>query len=181
MTMKKWTALTNWLPFQLLHPSAPRQRKGKGTGRFRPAVDFLETRELPATLSGVVFDNTVENDGVFHSATDPGINGVLITLTGTDAEGNPVNRSTTTTTIGGQAGSYVFSGLPPTGEGGSYTITETGIGLPATFVDGKDSVPGSLGGQQANQYADAVTDIFVQANDNGVGYNFGEILGARVS
>ncbi len=134
----------------------------------------------PAQVAGVVFDNTVEDDGVFHAATDPGINGVTVTLTGTDDLGNPVSLSTTTTTIAGQAGSYVFTGLRPS-NGLGYTITETGTGVPATFIDGKDSVPGSLGGQQANQTADQVTAIPVTANSNGVNYNFGEIKPAQVA
>ncbi len=134
----------------------------------------------PATLSGVVFDNSAENDGVFHAATDPGINGVTVTLTGTDDQGNAVNLSTTTVTLGGQAGSYVFGGLRPSNRAG-YTITETGAGVPAAFLDGKDSVPGSLGGRQANAYADQVTAIPVMGGANGVNYNFGEIKGATLS
>ncbi len=122
----------------------------------------------------MVFDNSAENDGVFHSASDPGINGVTVTLTGNDDEGNVVNLTQVTSTLNGQAGSYVFSGLRPS-NGSGYTITETGTGVPASFVDGKDSVPGSLGGNQANPYADQVTAIPVKAGANGVNYNFGEI------
>ncbi len=133
-----------------------------------------------AKVSGVVFDNSVEDDGVFHAATDPGINGVTVTLTGTDDLGNPVSLSTTTSTIAGQAGSYVFSGLRPSNAAG-YTVTETGVGVPASFIDGKDSVPGSLGGKQANQTADQVTAIVVHANANGVNYDFGEIKPAQVA
>src|SRR4029077_878181 len=112
--------------------------------------------------------------------TDPGINGVTVTLTGTDDKGNAVSLSTTTATVAGQAGSYAFTGLRPS-NGAGYTITETGTGVPATFIDGKDSVPGSLGGNQANPYADQVTAIPVHAGNNGVNYNFGEIKPAQVS
>lgn len=133
-----------------------------------------------AQVRGVVFDNSVENDGVFHPASDPGINGVTVTLTGTNNLGNAVNLSTTTATLAGQAGSYLFSGLLPSNAAG-YTISETGAGVPSIFIDGKDSVPGSLGGRQANPYADQVTAIVVLAGANGVNYNFGEIRGAASS
>jgi nitrous oxide reductase accessory protein NosL len=172
--------------------SAPGSLGGSQTGQYADQVtaipvsagasgtayDFGDIR--PAQVAGVVFDNTAENDGVFHAATDPGLNGVTVTLSGTDDRGNAVSLSTTTTTIGGQAGSYVFAGLRPSNAAG-YTVTETGTGVPATFVDGRDSVPGSLGGTQANPYADRVTAIPVAAGASGANYNFGEIRPAQVA
>ena len=128
----------------------------------------------PAQVSGVVFDNSVEDDGVFHAATDPGLNGVTVTLTGMDDLGNPVNLSTTTTTIAGQAGSYDFTGLRPS-NGAGYTVSKTGAGVPAGFIDGKPNAPGSLGGQQPNQTADQVTAVPVAAGADGLNYNFDEI------
>ena len=127
-----------------------------------------------------MFDNSAENDGVFHPATDPGLNGVTVTLTGTDDQGNAVNLTTTTATINGQAGSYVYSGLRPS-NGAGYTITETGTGLPSNFLDGKDSAPGSLGGKEANSYTDQVSAIPVTAGAKGTNYSFGELRAASVS
>ncbi len=134
--------------------------------------DFSEIK--PAQLSGVVFDNSVENDGVFHAATDPGLNGVTVTLTGTDDLGNPVSLSTTTSTMNGQAGSYDFAGLRPS-NGAGYTVSKTGAGVPVGFIDGKPNAPGSLGGQQPNQTADQVTAVPVAAGADGLNYNFDEI------
>jgi len=118
----------------------------------------------PDSLSGVVFDNSVEHDGIFHSATDPGINGVTVTLTGTDINGNPVSLTTTTATIAGQAGSYAFTGLEASNAAG-YTITET---QPAVYLEGKDQL-GSLNGNAAVQ--DVFSAIPATAfGDNGTGY-----------
>jgi uncharacterized repeat protein (TIGR01451 family) len=135
----------------------------------------------PAQVSGALFDNSAENDGVFHSATDSGINGAQVTLTGTDDLGNAVNLTTTTSTIGGQAGSYAFTNLRPSNEAG-YTVTETGMGLPPAFIDGKDSPAGNLGGAPKTvSFNDQVTAIPVTAGASGVNYNFGEIKPASLS
>ena len=55
-----------------------------------------------------------------------GVAGVVITLTGTDADGNPVERTTTTmadneATAADEAGRYAFSDVRP----GEYTVSET--------------------------------------------------------
>ena len=69
-------------------------------------------------LSGVVYCDR-DNDGVLDP-TDPGINGVTVTLTGTDSNGNPIQLTTQTQQINGQDGTYVFNVLA-----GMYTVTET--------------------------------------------------------
>ncbi len=69
---------------------------------------------VPATVSGTVLDdrnaNGVQNDD------DKPVAGVVVTITGTDAFGNPVTLETTTDA----AGNYSIA-VPP----GTYTITET--------------------------------------------------------
>jgi uncharacterized repeat protein (TIGR01451 family) len=127
-----------------------------------------------ASLSGVVFDNSVEDNGLFNSSTDPGINGVTITLTGTDDQGDSVNVSTTTATVGGQAGYYSFTGLRPSNASG-YTITDTNSGLPTNFLVGPNQNTGSLGGTLASPFAKTVSAITVKNSQTGVSYNFGEI------
>jgi hypothetical protein len=110
-----------------------------------------------ASLSGSVYVDSNLNGQ--RDATEMGLAGVLITLTGLDALGTPVTRTTATDA----QGRYAFTQLAP----GQYRVAET---QPARFLDGRDRV-GSLGGQLQ---PDAVDLIFLHANDNGTDYDFGE-------
>lgn len=71
-----------------------------------------------SSLSGVVFQdrNRAGVNGGTHQgvATEPGINGVTITLTGTDLYGNTVNRTATTNANG----IYTFNNLSPSNAAG---------------------------------------------------------------
>jgi uncharacterized repeat protein (TIGR01451 family) len=128
--------------------------------------NFAETKV--AGLSGKVYHDK-NNDGIFDPA-DQGIQGALITLTGTDDQGNPVTRTATT----GADGSYSFTGLRP----GTYVVTEA---QPAGYVDGKDTagtVAGAAVGTTAN---DKHAAIVLGAYQSGVEYNFGEIKTATLS
>ncbi|MBI1764183.1 MAG: carboxypeptidase regulatory-like domain-containing protein [Acidobacteria bacterium] len=107
-------------------------------------------------LSGFVYCDG-NGDGL-KQAGEPGIAGVKVTLTGTNAQG-PVNAMATTDANG----AYSFINLQP----GTYTLTET---QPAGYADGLDAV-GSLGGTLAN---DAISAIVLNNNGNGINYNFGE-------
>ncbi|WP_203322499.1 SdrD B-like domain-containing protein [Pseudoxanthomonas beigongshangi] len=137
--------------------------------------DILVTR---SSLAGVVFqdrDRAGANGGTHQGvAGEPGIGGVSIRLTGTDAYGNAVNLTTTTAADG----SYSFGDLSPAGAGG-YTLTQT---QPAGFVDGPVAPPTSggaepsLGGAYATGSPDTVfTGIAVGASQAGVRYNFPEV------
>ena len=114
---------------------------------------------LPNSLAGTVY-NDLNNNGAYNSGTDRGIYGVTVTLTGTDDRGNPVSIPTTTAADG----SYSFPNLRP----GTYTITET---QPNGYTDSTDTV-GSTGGTLAN---DVLASITLTQNQNGTGYNFGEV------
>ena len=72
--------------------------------------------EVPSgrQISGRVFSD-YNNDGIFN-ASDIGLSGVRINLTGTDINGGAVTLTTTTAADG----RYSFSGLPE----GSFTLTE---------------------------------------------------------
>jgi hypothetical protein len=119
--------------------------------------NFGEIRS--SILYGYVYFDVAKN-GV-RDPGDPGIGGVVVTLTGVDDQGHQINRTMTTN----PDGLYMFSNLRP----GQYTITKT---PPANFLDGADSL-GSLGGLQAtNQFF----GINLGSGIIGRDYNFGEIV-----
>ncbi|MCC6612838.1 MAG: isopeptide-forming domain-containing fimbrial protein [Anaerolineae bacterium] len=74
-----------------------------------------------------------DGDGV-QDAGEPGVPGVTVTLTGTDAFGNVLNLTTTTDADG----NYIFEHLPPS-NGTGYTVTVT---PPAGFTPSADAYPG---------------------------------------
>ena len=113
------------------------------------------------SLSGTVFAD-VDGNGI-KAAGEPGIAGVTLTLTGTDARGTSVNTTTTTAA----SGAYTFSNVLA----GTYQITET---QPATYVDGIDTVGTPTGG--TNTVNDQFSGITV-GHVNGTGYNFAELPG----
>ena len=120
---------------------------------------------LTSDLSGAVWVDTNGN-GVLEPSEQP-LPGVLLTLTGTNDLGQPINA--TTTTLGD--GSYLFAGLRP----GTYTVIET---QPTLFVDAPDYL-GSAGGSVAN---DQFT-VTLAAGVDAVLYNFTErgLRGSAIS
>ena len=131
-----------------------------------------------SSLAGVVFEDrnrTGANGGTHQGVgTEQGINGVTITLTGTDAYGNPVNVTTTTNA----SGAYSFANLSPANAAG-YTLTQT---QPAAYVNSPSVLPTtggsepSLGGTySAGSPNSVIAAIPVGANDTGVRYNFPEV------
>ncbi|MDL5365446.1 SdrD B-like domain-containing protein [Xanthomonas sp. NCPPB 2654] len=136
-------------------------------------VPILVTR---ASLAGTVFedrDRAGGNGGVRQNG-EPGIAGVTIVLTGTDAYGNTVNRSTTTAADG----SYSFDNLSAAGAGG-YTLTQT---QPTGYRNGPVDPPvagasaPSLGGTYAaGSPNSSYTTVPVGATDAAVRYDFPEV------
>ncbi|MEJ1098436.1 MULTISPECIES: SdrD B-like domain-containing protein [unclassified Pseudoxanthomonas] len=137
-----------------------------------------------SSIAGVVFedrDRAGANGGIRQSAAaEPGIAGVTITLTGTDAYGNAVNRTTTTAADG----TYSFNNLSPANASG-YTLTET---QPSTYRNGPVNPPAaggdapSLGGTYAVGSPNSVySAIAVGAADTGVRYNFPEVRNPSLS
>ncbi len=120
--------------------------------------------ERGGSLAGIVY-NDINNDGV-RAPAEPGIPNATVTLTGTDVNGNALNRATTTAADG----SYSFTDLPMPNASG-YTITET---QPAGWNDGQDTL-GTLGGTLSNDVFSAIH--FPTPGAAGTGYNFGEIEG----
>ncbi len=93
-------------------------------GAIATGYDFGEI--APATLSGVVF-NDRSDDGT-QGAGEAGLANVVVTLTGTDTQGNAVTRTTTTASNG----SYSLANLRP----GTYGLTAA---PPAGYLVGKTS------------------------------------------
>ena len=119
--------------------------------------DFGEV--LPASIAGHVWFD--ENDDGIFDATESGIPGATITLTGFDDEG-PVNESMQTNDLG----EYKFENLRP----GTYAINES---QPPGYDDGKDAI-GTPGGNQGN---DVFDEIVLPAGFDGVNNDFGEVRG----
>ena len=121
-----------------------------GVGEASIDNDFEEI--LPsASIAGTVVDDT-----------GAPIEGVTITLTGTDANGNTVSIETETD----ENGDYLFDDLIA----GTYTVTET---QPAAFDDGDDT-PGSTGGD--NTTNDVISDIELGPGEDSIDNDFEEIL-----
>ncbi|KPF43260.1 hypothetical protein D621_20060 [beta proteobacterium AAP51] len=135
---------------------------------------------LRSSLAGTVFEDRNRSGadaGTPQAAgLEPRIAGVTLTLTGTDAYGNTVTRTTTTDA----SGNYLFNDLPPS-NGAGYTLTQT---QPAGFDNSPAAVPSSgsaaptLGGTYAaggtagnSSYAGVV----LPSASNGTQYNFPEL------
>jgi hypothetical protein len=121
--------------------------------------NFGEVR--PASLSGSVYYDA-NNNGV-REAGEPGIGGVLITLTGIDDLGNPVQLGQRTAADG----TYAFMGLRP----GTYVLSEA---QPPGYLDGEDSI-GTQGGLTGN---DRFSDLRLASGTAGADNNFGELRAA---
>jgi large repetitive protein len=136
-----------------------------------------------SSIAGFVYLDSNDDGSFVTTATEVGIPGVSVVLTGTDTFGASVTR-TVTTTVGG---AYSFPGLLP----GIYTVTEpnqptaaNGATLPpGTPVtgNGKTTV-GSAATVQGTATLPTVTPsaivgIQLASSQNSVNNNFGEIPG----
>ena len=129
-----------------------------GSGQSGAQYNFCEHE--PATVKGTVYHD--QNNNGRQDAGEQGIANVVIELM--DAEGKVVRTTTTDAN-----GDYCFEDLLA----GEYMIAEQ---QPIDYLDGKESL-GSLGGQ-AKQDAFNVT---INGGDDGVNYDFGELLPAVIS
>ena len=137
------------------------RRSTTGIRRLFPSrrrIELLESRRLLAELSGFVYIDANENG--LRNATEIGIPGVVIELTGTDTNGASVELRALTA----QDGSYAFIDL----NAGDYQIREI---QPETFRDGQEEV-GSQGGTASDDLIE-ITNLL--ANDLGRDNNFAEL------
>ncbi len=138
-----------------------------------------------ASISGRVYVDT--NDDGFFTGVDTAIPGVTVTLTGLDANGTSVSRSTLTNALG----AYSFPGLFP----GNYTVTEpnqpttaNGATLPLGFastINGKTTLGTGATSQGAATTVTVVPSAFTGIQlGNGqasIDNNFGELLPSAIS
>ena len=134
------------------------------------AVNLVGT----GSLSGFAYLDS-NNDGNYQLVNGKYhafLPGVTLNLTGTDSNGKPVSKTTTSSTTDG---SYTFSAVEASDSAG-YTITEE---QPSNFRDGKTTA-GSLGGTAGTN---VISAIKVGAGQQGTSYNFGErgLVGAVMS
>ncbi|HMP60828.1 MAG TPA: SdrD B-like domain-containing protein, partial [Gemmatales bacterium] len=130
---------------------------GLGSGVNATGYLFAEIGQVTSSLSGSVYVD-LNRDGIRQSS-EPGLAGVVITLTGTDANG-AVNRSTTTDA----SGNWTFADLLP----GVYTVTQT---QPTGWAQGTNQA-GTAGGTIVG---DVISGINLGADITATGYTFGEL------
>ncbi len=126
-------------------------------------ADFADTT---SSIAGQVWSDA--NNNAVHDSGEPGIAGVTVTLTGTDANSVAVNRTITTDI----SGNFIFLDLLS----GTYTLTET---QPVNYADGSD-VAGTAGGAVTN---DVINAIALPVGNNATGYGFaerGQVITGRV-
>ena len=118
----------------------------------------------PASIAGRVFADA-NNDGI-RQPGEAGIAGQTITLSGTDAFGNPVSRTTTTDADG----NWRFDNLAP----GNYTVTQPN--QPAGTQNGR-TLAGSAGGTGANPPGggSTISAIALSPGASSTDNNFGEL------
>lgn len=136
-----------------------------GSGVDAIKYDFCE--KVGVTLAGNVYHDR-DDDGNFDRPGEEGISGVVLKL----LDGNGVDtglRATTDT-----AGHYQFTNL----RAGTYTVVEV---HPVAWLDGKDT-PGNLGGvADVSPPGDMISQITIKWGEEGVEYNFGELLPGSIA
>jgi uncharacterized repeat protein (TIGR01451 family) len=117
-----------------------------------------------AEIRGWVYLDADDNGQ--KGATESGLAGVTLTLTGTDNLGSPVQAQATTAADG----SYAFVGLRP----GTYTVTEPT--QPSATANGT-TTPGTLGGAATpvGTVPSAISTIVLPAAGRALENNFGEV------
>jgi uncharacterized repeat protein (TIGR01451 family) len=112
-----------------------------------------------SSISGVVFLD-LNNNGIQDNG-EIGLRDVLITLTGTDRDGNTVPTQTVLTDA---SGNYSFNQLPA----GTYRVEQT---QPADFIDGQESVGNNA---TATAVDNAFADLELGPSTSATAFNFGE-------
>jgi hypothetical protein len=133
------------------------------TGSYSSTVSFTPGLMTPSgngSLSGFVYFDS-NQDGL-REIGESGLEGIVINLTGIDANGNAVNASVATATDG----SYSFAGLMA----GTYELTVT---MPSDFFQGPNAV-GSVNGSPDGTLVgtSSIGSITLPAGAAGTEYDF---------
>jgi large repetitive protein len=154
--IEKVTTLLGLDRLQKLFRPAPRQLTFEG----------LESRQVLTSISGTVYADINSNNSL--DTTDTVLQGVMLTLNGTNSSGQAIASQTTTTDANGN---YTFSNLEP----GTYSITES----QRTDLQNGISQPGNLGGTAGENVISGI----VVGSTPGTGYNFTEkgLISSKVS
>jgi hypothetical protein len=125
-------------------------------------LTVIHTPIEPGSFHGLVWQD-FNNDGQVDFG-ERAIEGVVITLTGTDYLGNPVQQTASTDA----QGIYEFLNVWP----GTYTLSEA---QPAGYADGRDNL-GTVDGQPSGDASvnDQFSGIVLPSGGVGINYNFGE-------
>ena len=123
------------------------------------AIVVTSVDPVNASIAGAVYIDA-NNNGI-RDTNEVGIEGVTITLTGTDTLQNTVNREVTTNTDG----DYLFANLAA----GTYQVQET---QPLGLRDGQDTA--GTGALTSNTADDVFTELGIAANGQAQDFNFGE-------
>jgi protocatechuate 3,4-dioxygenase beta subunit len=130
-------------------------------------VDYAFCEHEPSSISGYVYHDA-NDTGVFDAGDNP-LGGQTVMLL--DSGGNVLGTQITDST-----GFYQFTGLGL----GTYTVMEV---QPAGYLDSADNV-GTINGAfvgTAFSSLDKITQISLQYGENGINYNFGEVLPVCIS
>jgi hypothetical protein len=131
-----------------------------------PTIINVPVTPTGATLSGTVF-NDLNRDGIQESG-EPGLAGVIMTLTGTDTLGNHVVLTTTTDANG----NFTFSNVPA----GTYMLQQSAV---SNLLYGQDT-PGTVNGSPDGvAFGNGeIGRITLNDGDNAINYDFANIGGA---
>ncbi|PZR00851.1 MAG: hypothetical protein DI533_10110 [Cereibacter sphaeroides] len=119
-----------------------------------------------SSLAGLVFRDF--NDNGTFDANDTGINGITMTLSGTDLNGSAVTRTATT----GAGGAYTFTLLPQ----GTYTVTQGSFS--EAHLTAQSAIPGTSGGTSGGPTI--ISSISLQPLTDATGYLFPKVPQARI-
>ena len=125
------------------------------------ATNYLFTEIPILTTGGFVYEDT--NGNGVKNAGEPGIPGVVITLTGTSVITGAITPRTFTTIADG---SYTFNNLTP----GTYSIAEA---QPSAFIDGQETNGTPAAGSVTNDKFNNINLTSTAAASGG--FNFGEV------
>ncbi len=129
------------------------------TGATADALTAAHAAPTPVATTASLSGRVTDQHGL-------GVEGVSLTLTGTDARGNAFRAAVTTN----ESGQHTFTGIPP---GPDYTLTET----PPDDFSPTGATAGAVNGETRGCVLDgtaspAIGQIALDAGDIGTSYNF---------